>query len=98
MGDDFREGKVTLPVIFAYARSNPEEKSFWKRTLEAQEMQDGDLEKSINIIHKYQAIEASIALAESYCESARRQLARFPASAEKAALLETIDFCIQRAY
>jgi len=98
VGDDFREGKVTLPVILAYARSDKEERVFWKRTIEDQEMQAGDLERAIEIINKYQSIDSSIALAETYCESARAQLGNFPRSAEKDALLETIDFCTQRAY
>lgn len=98
VGDDFREGKITLPVIFAYERGNKEEKTFWKRTLEDQELQEGDLEKAIDIINKHQSISTSIDLAELYCESARAGLGSFPASAEKDALLETIDFCTQRAY
>jgi octaprenyl-diphosphate synthase len=98
VGDDFREGKITLPVINAYERGGTEEKAFWKRTLEDQDVQPGDLEKAIDIINRHQAISASIALAETYCESARAQLAGFPAGPEKDALLETIDFCTQRAY
>ena len=98
VGDDFREGKITLPVLYAYQHGNSEEKSFWERTLEEQELREGDLDHAINIINKHQSISASIALAERYCDSAREQLAPFPHSAEKDALLETIDFCTQRAY
>jgi octaprenyl-diphosphate synthase len=98
VGDDFREGKVTLPVILAYARSDASERAFWKRTIEDQTMQDGDFEQAMNIINKYHGIKESIALAENYCNTARSLIAPFPASMEKEALLETIDFCTQRAY
>lgn len=98
IGDDFREGKITLPVIFAYAQGNDEERDFWKRTLEDQEMQEGDLARAMQLIDKYKAIDASIARAEEYCDKSRQALAVFPPSPEKEALLETIDFCTQRAY
>jgi octaprenyl-diphosphate synthase len=98
IGDDFREGKITLPVILAYAQSNDQERAFWKRTLEDQEIAGEDLQQAMHIITKYQSINASVALAECYCESARSLLAPFPSCPEKDALLETVDFCTQRAY
>lgn len=98
IGDDFREGKVTLPVILAYAQGSGQEKDFWKRTLEMQEIKAGDLEQAIEIIDKYKSIDASIALAETYCDLSRAQISHFAPSPEKDALLETIDFCTQRAY
>jgi octaprenyl-diphosphate synthase len=98
IGDDFRDGKITLPIILAYEQGTAQEHAFWKRTLEDQDMQEGDLEEAIKIITKYQTIERSIGLATDYCASARSLILPFPASAEKEALLETIDFCTQRAY
>ena len=98
VGDDFRDGKVTLPVILAYTRGNAEEKRFWKRTLEEQNMEAGDLEKAMELIARHHATHDSIMVAESYCDSARALIAPFPLSLEKDALLETIDFCTQRAY
>jgi len=98
IGDDFRDGKITLPVILAYARGTAQERQFWKRTMEEQNMAEGDLEKAMQLIHHYQAIDGSIALAETYCETARKLLKPFPNTPEKAALLETIDFCTQRSY
>jgi octaprenyl-diphosphate synthase len=98
VGDDFREGKITLPVIFAYTRGTEQERAFWERTLEEQAMQEGDLQQAIKLIYKYQGIEDSIARAEAYCVEARKLLATFPPSVEKEALFETIDFCTQRAY
>jgi octaprenyl-diphosphate synthase len=98
IGDDFRDGKITLPVILAYSRGNAEEQQFWKRTMEEQDIRENDFTFAINLINKYQGIQDSITLAENYCESARKHLALFPASAERDALFETIDFCTQRAY
>jgi octaprenyl-diphosphate synthase len=98
VGDDFRDGKITLPVILAYQDGTEDEKKFWKRTLEDQEVEGGDLEQAIKIIHRYQAIEKSIALAERYCDTARELLSAFPDSAPKQALLETVAFCTQRSY
>ncbi len=98
VGDDFRDGKVTLPVILAYSEGTQAEKKFWKRTLEDQQYGEGDMEQALGIIHKYDAIKHSIALAEEYCETARRLISGFPATPEKSALLETVDFCVQRAY
>ena len=98
VGDDFRDGKITLPIIFAYEKSNEAEQGFWKRTLEKQEFAEGDLEKAISIISKYDAISESITIAKQYCESARASLASFPNSPEKAAFLEIIDFCADRGY
>lgn len=98
IGDDFREGKITLPVILAYKQGTKEERAFWERTLEVQEIHDGDLEHAMQLIAKYKTIEASIDRAESYCAEATRLLAQFPASPEKDALAEVIQFCTQRAY
>ncbi len=98
VGDDFRDGKITLPVIHAYAKGTEAERKFWKRTLEEQEFADGDLEQAIGLISRYASISYSISVAENYCERARSLISPFPASAEKDAIIETIDFCVQRAY
>lgn len=98
VGDDFREGKITLPIIHAYAKGTAEEREFWERTLEEHVQHEGDLSHAIKLINKYQAIDTSIARAEEFAEEARHLLLAFPHSPERDALLETIDFCTQRAY
>ncbi len=98
IGDDFREGKITLPVIHAYAKGTPEERKFWERTLEEHVQEEGDLQQAIGFINKFHAIDTSIARAEEFAEEARRLLAPLPAGPEHDALMETIDFCTHRAY
>lgn len=98
IGDDFREGKVTAPIIFAYQKSDEAEKSFWKRTLEKQEISDGDLETAISIINKYDAINQSTQLAKDYCDNSYKIISQFPDSTPKTAILDTINFCRDRVY
>ena len=98
VGDDFREGKITLPVITAYANGNEAEKEFWHRTLEAHEQTETDFSQAISYINRHRGIECTIEKAKTYCDECRGLLEPMPPSEEKAALLETVDFCIQRAY
>ncbi len=98
VGDDFREGKITLPVLLAYQAANEEERAFWKRTMSDHDQQEGDLAKALSILHAHRTIEKAIALAESYVNRAKESLSIFPISAERAAMEELADFCIQRAY
>lgn len=99
IGDDFREGKITLPVIHAYANGSEEERSFWRRVMEGEEVQQqGDLDKALGYIERHDAVKATLDRAEEYCASAREALAVFPESAEKEALLEAVAFCVERLY
>jgi octaprenyl-diphosphate synthase len=98
VGDDFREGKITLPVVLAFRRGNDEERAFWQRTLEAGDMQDGDLERAIGYMTKYGALEDTIKRANHYGAMASDALAIFPQSEAKAALLDAVEFCVRRAH
>lgn len=98
VGDDFKDGKITLPVIFAYQAGSEDEKAFWQRTLGRQELTENDLETAIALIKKHKTIEKTIARAKDYCDKAAKALSVFPASSVKAALQETLDFCIARTY
>lgn len=98
VGDDFREGKITLPVILAFRRGDEEERTFWRRTLEDLEQTDGDLEHAIKLMHKHNALSDSIDRARHYGAIARDALGIFKDCPQKRALIGLIEFCIQRAH
>ncbi|MEG6508788.1 polyprenyl synthetase family protein [Methyloligella sp. 2.7D] len=98
VGDDFREGKVTLPAVLCYRRGDAEERAFWERTLQNGDVQDGDLEHAIALIDKHGTLEATVERARDYGAIAADALAIFPDGKVKSAMLETIEFCISRAY
>jgi octaprenyl-diphosphate synthase len=98
IGDDFREGKITLPVVLAFRRGSDAEREFWRRTLERGETNDADLDHAIGLMVKHRALEDTIGRAHHYGAIARDALALFPDSAVKAALVETVDFCIARTH
>jgi len=98
VGDDFREGKITLPVVVAFGRGDDEERGFWRRTLEDLEQQDGDLEHAIQLMRKHGALAETLERARSYGAAARAALAPFRDCAEKRALDEVIDFCLERGF
>jgi len=98
VGDDFREGKITLPVVLAYRRGSETERSFWKRTLEEGSIRDGDLEAAIGLLQRHDALADTIGRAHHYGKIARDALAIFPDGRYKTALMDVVEFCIGRAY
>ena len=98
VGDDFREGKITLPVVLAFRRGSDAEREFWRRTLEHGETADSDLEHAIGLMAKHRALEDTIGRAHHYGAIAMDALALFPDSEMKAALAETVEFCIARTH
>jgi octaprenyl-diphosphate synthase len=96
VGDDFREGKVTLPVILSYRRGTPAERDFWKRAIEENAADDAALEKAIGLMKRHGAIADTIGRASHFGGIARDALAPLEATPQKAALLDVIDFCISR--
>jgi octaprenyl-diphosphate synthase len=98
VGDDFREGKITLPVILAFLRGAKVEREFWKRTIEALDQRDGDLAQAQMLIERHSALADTLERARHYGAMARDALGLFPDSPLKAALLEAVDFAIDRAH
>jgi octaprenyl-diphosphate synthase len=98
IGDDFREGKITLPLILSFRRGSVEERQFWNRTIADGDIRDGDLENAVSLMKRHKAIEATLERARSYGQIAQDALAIFPASREKDALEQVIGFCIGRTH
>jgi octaprenyl-diphosphate synthase len=96
VGDDFREGKITLPVVLSYRRGSEPERAFWRRTLEEGNATDADLDKAIALMFKHRALDDTIQRARHYSAIAQDTLALFPDSPMKLALEEAVEFCISR--
>ena len=96
VGDDFREGKITLPVILAYRRGTTDERAFWRTAIEGGESTDANLDKAMGLITKYGGLTDTITRALHYGTIARDALAPLPETPWKSALLEVIDFSIER--
>lgn len=98
IGDDFREGKVTLPVILAYRRGSDEERAFWKRTMQAVRQDENDLAQALAILKRHGTLAATLDRARHYGEMAKDALAIFKDNDAKRALRDIVDFCISRGY
>ena len=98
IGDDFRDGKITLPVVLALQRGDASERRFWRRTLEQVEQGDDDLLQAIELLERHAALTDSVAQAVRYGDTARRALEVFPNSSTKSAMLDLVDFCLERAF
>jgi octaprenyl-diphosphate synthase len=98
VGDDFREGKITLPVVLAFRRGDEAERAFWRRTLETLDQRQGDLERAVDLMDKHKALADTVERARHYGAIARDGLGIFADGPEKSALVEIIDFCIERTY
>jgi octaprenyl-diphosphate synthase len=98
VGDDFREGKVTLPVILAYARGTTDERAFWHRTIEDLEQTDADLARAQALIDQHGTVRETVERARQVGEEAKAELMRFPDLPIRRSLTEAIDFAVSRGY
>jgi octaprenyl-diphosphate synthase len=98
VGDDFRDGKITLPVVLCYRRGNASERAFWERTLKEGEIGENDLAEAIELMARHNALADTMERARHYGAIARDALAIFPDDEIKSALLEAIEFSVDRPF
>ncbi|WP_349369034.1 polyprenyl synthetase family protein [Salinarimonas sp.] len=98
VGDDFREGKITLPVVLSVRRGTDADRAFFRRTLERGEIAERDLEEALSIMRRNKALEDTVARARHYGAMARDALGIYPDGPMKRALLDAVEFCVARAY
>jgi octaprenyl-diphosphate synthase len=97
-GDDFRDGKITLPVILAYARGSDDDRAFWRDAMTGRSNSDADLARAGALLGATHAVADTMARARHYGARAIDALAGFPNGPARTALTETVEFAISRAY
>jgi len=97
VGDDFREGKITLPVLAAYQAGGATDQAFWHRTIEDSDQQPADLEHALALMAHHGAIATTLARATRFAGAAKAALAVFPDSAVRRALMDVADYTVRRA-
>ncbi|MEO7787392.1 MAG: polyprenyl synthetase family protein [Sphingomicrobium sp.] len=98
LGDDFREGKMTLPVILAFARGDDDDRAFWKAAVSGDRVADEDLAHAVSLMRSSGAIADTLERARHYGRRAIDALAPFPGGRAKAAMTEAVEFAVARAY
>ena len=96
VGDDFRDGKVTLPILLAFHRGDEAERAFWRRTLEDMDQREGDLDYAVELVHRRGALTETLSRARSYAGAAVDSLAIFADGAARQALIEATCFATER--
>ncbi len=97
-GDDFREGKMTLPVILAYARGDAEERRFWEEAIAGFRAEDDDLAHAVGLIRRYDCVAATRERARHFAQRACDALAIFPDGKARRAMVEAARFAVSRGY
>ncbi|RDC60358.1 All-trans-octaprenyl-diphosphate synthase [Alteripontixanthobacter maritimus] len=97
-GDDFREGKMTLPVILAYARGDEGERKFWREAISGHRTSDADLGEAIALIGRHDAVEATRERARHFAQRAVDAISIFPDGKARAAMAEAAMFAVARGY
>ncbi len=97
-GDDFREGKMTLPVILAYARGDEEERTFWKAAIGGHRTSDADLDHAIMLIDRHNAVADTRARARHFAQRAIDALSIFPDNRARQAMTQAALFSVSRGY
>jgi octaprenyl-diphosphate synthase len=95
-GDDFREGKLTLPVIRALAAADADERAFWARTIGKRDQQGGDLDRALQIMARHGAMASTRATALDWADTARQALAVLPADPLRDMLEDLASYVVER--
>ncbi len=98
VGDDFREGKMTLPVLKALSKATPAEKQFWQRTMGDLDQTDQDLAEAQTILKKYKTLPESLAAARDFAAKGKKCLDKLPGHPLRQDMAELIDFAVERDY
>ncbi len=98
IGDDFRDGKVTLPVILAYQRGSEGERDFWRRSIEDQELDDDALDYAIALLRQHRALDESFDIARGFVVEAKAALLPLPTGPFRSAMTRVADFCVDRDF
>jgi octaprenyl-diphosphate synthase len=96
IGDDFREGKITLPVLVTFLNGDDGEKAFWRRTIEDLDQNDADLDHAMRLIADHGAIQITLDRAQRFVQEAKAALAVFPDTPMRRALADVADYTVQR--
>lgn len=96
IGDDFRERKLTLPVIRAVAAADADERAFWERTIAKGRQQDGDLEQAIALLKKHGTMDSTRQTALDHAAKAKAAIATLPASDYRDMLTDLADYVVAR--
>ncbi|MBB4837629.1 octaprenyl-diphosphate synthase [Sphingomonas kyeonggiensis] len=97
-GDDFREGKMTLPVILAYARGDEAARAFWKDAISGHRNSDADFAEAIKLVQASRSVDDTLARARHYGQRAIDSLGIFANGTAKDAMVEAVEFAVARAY
>jgi octaprenyl-diphosphate synthase len=97
-GDDFREGKMTLPVILAYARGDAEERRFWEEAVAGFRTEDADFAHAVELIRRRGTVQATRERAHHFAQRACDALSIFPDGAARRAMIEAAQFAVSRGY
>jgi octaprenyl-diphosphate synthase len=98
IGDDFREGKVTLPIIIAFQNGTEAERAFWQRTIGDGNASDADLAEAQCLLNKHDSLAETGRVAVAHANAAAEALSIFPANPYRFALEDIAAFCVERAF
>jgi octaprenyl-diphosphate synthase len=98
VGDDFREGKLTYPVLLAHGAGDSAQQAFWRRTIEEGEQKPEDLATALELIRTHKAIDRTLDRAREFAEQARAALLAMPPNPLRMILMDVADYTVSRRH